>query len=133
MKSNTLKFRSERGAGRVKNRLRAWELAMLALTAALILALLLYPAPEPGVYAESGSAVVGLEAAAADGRLNVNTATAAELELLPGIGPVKAQAIVDYRAEHGAFDSAQELLNVSGIGEATLAGLIDYITVEDGA
>ena len=69
----------------MKNRLRAWELAMLALTAALILALLLYPAPEPGVYAERGSAVVGLEAAAAGGRLNVNTATAAELELLPGI------------------------------------------------
>lgn len=117
----------------MKKRLRAWELAMLALTAALILALLLYPAPEPGVYAESGSAVLGLEAAAAGGRLNVNTATAAELELLPGIGPVKAQAIVDYRAEHGAFASARELLNVSGIGEVTLAGLIDYITVEDGA
>lgn len=117
----------------MKNRLRAWELAMLALTAALILALLLYPAPEPGVYAESGSAVLGLEAAAAGGRLNVNTATAAELELLPGIGPVKARAIVDYRAEHGAFASERELLNVSGIGEATLAGLIDYITVEDGA
>ena len=50
--------------------------------------------------------------------VNVNTATAEELETLTGIGPALAQAIVDYRAEHGAFRSAEDLLLVKGIGEA---------------
>ena len=52
--------------------------------------------------------------------VNVNTATAEELETLTGIGPSLAQAIIDYRAEHGDFTAAEDLLNVKGIGEAKL-------------
>ena len=50
--------------------------------------------------------------------VNVNTATAEELETLTGIGPSLAQAIIDYRTEHGAFRTAEDMLNVKGIGEA---------------
>lgn len=63
-------------------------------------------------------------------RIPVNTADASELDRLPGIGPVKAQAIVSYREEHGPFQSPEQLLEVSGIGEATLEGLLDYITLD---
>lgn len=52
--------------------------------------------------------------------VNVNTATLDDLETLPGIGPVKAQAIIDYRNEHGDFESIDELENVQGIGVKTL-------------
>ncbi len=60
--------------------------------------------------------------------VNVNTADAAELETLTGIGPSLAQAIIDYRAEHGDFTAAEELLLVKGIGEAKLEGFRAQIT-----
>ena len=63
-------------------------------------------------------------------RIPVNTADVQELDRLPGIGPAKAQAIVDYREEHGPFQTTDQLLEVSGIGEATLEGLLDYITLD---
>ena len=55
--------------------------------------------------------------------ININTADAALLETLPGIGPALAQAIVAYRSEHGPFSSAEELLAVSGIGESKLSSI----------
>ena len=63
--------------------------------------------------------------------VNVNTANAEELETLTGIGPSLAQAIVDYRAGHGAFRSAEDLLLVKGIGEAKLEGFRAEITLEE--
>ena len=60
--------------------------------------------------------------------VNINTATAEELETVTGIGPVLAQAILDYRAEHGDFRSIDELLNVRGIGSAKLDAMRDEIT-----
>lgn len=63
--------------------------------------------------------------------VNVNTANAEELETLTGIGPALAQAIVDYRAGHGAFRSAEDLLLVKGIGEAKLEGFRAEITLEE--
>jgi len=60
--------------------------------------------------------------------VNLNTATQAQLETLPGIGPVKAQAILAWRAANGGFANANQLLQVSGIGQATLEGLLPYIT-----
>ena len=61
--------------------------------------------------------------------VDINTATASELEDLIGIGPTLAQAIVDYRDRHGPFSSVEELLEVSGIGEGKLDGIRDDITV----
>ncbi len=61
--------------------------------------------------------------------VNVNTASAKDLERLPGIGAGRAQAIVAYRQAHGGFQSVDELSNVSGIGPATLEGLRPYVTV----
>ena len=63
--------------------------------------------------------------------VNVNTANAEELETLTGIGPSLAQAIIDYRAGHGAFRSAEDLLLVKGIGEAKLEGFRAEITLEE--
>ena len=64
-------------------------------------------------------------------RININTASAKALENLPGIGPVKAQAIVDYRNQQGLFRRTDELMNVPGIGPATYQALRDLVTVED--
>jgi competence protein ComEA len=66
-----------------------------------------------------------------EAKININTASAAELDLLEGIGPVKAQAIIDYRNEHGFFRTVDELLNVPGIGPATLEAIRDQVTVVD--
>ena len=60
--------------------------------------------------------------------ININTATEAELEFLPGIGPALAGRITAYRQEHGAFSSPEDLMKVSGIGEKILAELLPYIT-----
>ncbi len=62
-------------------------------------------------------------------RININTASAADLERLPGIGEKRAADIVAYRKAHGPFRSVEEITNVSGIGEVTLQALRDYITV----
>ncbi len=67
--------------------------------------------------------------AVAGGLINVNTATATELEELPGVGEVIAQAIIDYRTENGPFTSVDQLLDVSGIGDATLENIRDLVTV----
>lgn len=63
------------------------------------------------------------------GKVDVNTATASELEALPGIGPTLAQRIVDYRKENGPFETLEELMEVSGIGESKLEALRDYASV----
>lgn len=62
-------------------------------------------------------------------RVNINTAGREELMSLPGIGQVKAQAIVDYRFQKGPFQRADELMKVPGIGPATYDGLKDLVTV----
>ena len=63
------------------------------------------------------------------GLVNVNSATNAELETLPGIGEVIAQAIVDHRTENGPFTSVEQLVDVSGIGDATLENIRELVTV----
>jgi competence protein ComEA len=64
-------------------------------------------------------------------RIDINRAAAWLLEALPGIGEVKAQEIIDYRNQNGPFNNTNELLNVNGIGESTLEGIEDLITVAD--
>lgn len=64
-----------------------------------------------------------------DGKIHLNQATAAELDSLPGVGPVIAERIVSYRAENGPFQSVEDLLDVPGIGEAKLADLRDHVQV----
>ncbi len=61
--------------------------------------------------------------------LDVNAVTEEELDLLPGIGEVLAGRIVQYREEHGPFQSPEDLLNVDGIGESTLADIRDRIII----
>lgn len=61
--------------------------------------------------------------------VNINTATIEELETLPGIGPVTAQSIIDWRTANGGFASVDQLLDVDGIGEKTLADLAPLVTI----
>lgn len=64
-------------------------------------------------------------------KLDINSATAAELSRLPGIGEKLSQAIVDYRREHGAFAAIEEIMEVPGIGEGKFAAIKDSITIGD--
>jgi competence protein ComEA len=61
--------------------------------------------------------------------ISINTADGLALEQIPGIGPVKAAAIVDYRTQIGSFESIDQLLDVTGIGPATLENLRPYVTL----
>ena len=61
--------------------------------------------------------------------VNINTATAAQLETLPGIGPVLAGRIIAYREEHGGFRAVEELTKIKGIGTAKVEAILDLITV----
>ncbi len=61
--------------------------------------------------------------------VNINTASETELETLSGVGPVTAAAIIQYRTEHGPFASVDDLMDVSGIGPATLEELRPQVTV----
>lgn len=63
-------------------------------------------------------------------KINVNSASAEKLAELPGIGPVLAERIVQYRNDNGFFSSPEELVNVKGIGEKKLAAMLPYVKVE---
>jgi comEA protein len=62
-------------------------------------------------------------------KININTASLAELQKLPRIGPVIAQKILDYRKENGNFKKIEDLLKIQGIGEKTFNQLKDMVTV----
>jgi competence protein ComEA len=66
----------------------------------------------------------------AGAKLNINTATLSELETLPGIGPVLAQRIIDYRQQKGPFRTIEDLQNVPGIGAKRFSELQELITVK---
>jgi len=83
------------------------------------------PAP-PGFAA---SAAPSGTPGATDALVNLNTAGLAELDELPGVGPVTAQAIIDWRDANGGFRSVDQLLDVQGIGEKTLADLAPLVTL----
>jgi len=64
-------------------------------------------------------------------KININRAEAWLLEALPGVGEVKAQAIIDYRQQNGLFRDVNELLKVPGFGDANYEKVKDFITVHD--
>ena len=65
-----------------------------------------------------------------DGRIDINTATMEQLQLLPGVGEVTAQRIIDYRTEHNGFTAIEELMEIKGIGEKTFEKMKQYVKVE---
>lgn len=71
----------------------------------------------------------GSAASHQDGRVAINTADAVALEVLPGVGPVLAQRIIEHRERHGPFTVVEDLLDVPGIGEAKLAALREMVLV----
>jgi competence protein ComEA len=89
-----------------------------ALLSALAIGLALATAPAPSLAAEKLSGVV-----------NVNTASAEQLSLLPGIGDARARDIVVARQKQGGFKRIEDLLSVKGIGEARLAKLRPYVSL----
>ena len=80
-----------------------------------------------GVAASAATAPQG--GAASAPMVNINTAAQSELEQLPGVGPVTAQAILRWRTDNGPFTAVDDLLDVSGIGDATLAEMAPFVTL----
>lgn len=111
------------GGARAKADLTTLNLAALLIDGSQILV------PRQGGDPAIGAGT-GAGAASSSGSLiNVNTASAVELEALSGIGPVLSVAIVDFRTENGPFTSVDQLEDVSGIGPATLEEIRDQVTI----
>lgn len=85
--------------------------------------------PVAGATPADGSSAATTADSDNGGLININTATQEELETLPSIGEVRAQAIIAYREEHGGFRTTDELMEVSGIGEKIFADISPHITV----
>ena len=64
-----------------------------------------------------------------EGKVNINTANSAELQSIPGIGPSKAERIIEYRESEGRFNTIDDIKNISGIGNKTFENIKEYITV----
>jgi len=118
-------LRAARGA-RSKVNLTALNLARVLVDGEQILVGIRAPA---GVAAPAASAPVITPSGLPGQLVNLNTADQVELETLPGVGPVTALAILTWRTENGAFTAVDELLEVSGIGDATLAEMAPFVTI----
>jgi len=90
-------------------------IAAIALSAPALSAQSKVPAPKP--------------AATAAAPVNLNTATAEQLETIPGVGPRMAERIIDYRQKNGGFKKIEDLMNVSGVGEKSFLKMKPLITV----
>src|SRR4051794_25522767 len=82
-----------------------------------------------GAVAAASDAPAGGGGGGGGGPVNLNTATAEQLDGLDGVGPTTAQKIIDYREQHGGFGSVTELDRITGIGEKRMATLRDQVTV----
>jgi competence protein ComEA len=85
--------------------------------------------PPTSVPASTAAAGQGTSIATAASLIDINTASASELESLPRVGPALAQRIVDYRAAHGRFRAIEDIMLVTGIGPATFDQIKDLITI----
>lgn len=85
--------------------------------------------PPPGGVAAPAASAPDAPAPAGGSLVNINTADQPQLEELPGVGPVTAAAILQWRTENGPFTAVDELMEVSGIGEATLAEIAPHVTL----
>lgn len=85
----------------------------------------------PSKASATGSPQTKEKAAEPTGRININSATSAQLQSLNGIGDTYAQRIIEYRELNGGFDSIDELINVKGIGEKRLENIRPYIKLKD--
>lgn len=109
-------------------------LAVLGMLGVVALGIIAWQQQRPSLVVEGDP--MPAQAAQWDERLakarqvDVNTATVAELERLPDVGPALARRIVDYRASHGPFRSPEELTHVRGLGPKTYAALKDYVTTD---
>jgi competence protein ComEA len=90
---------------------------------------ILVPRREASGSAGSAPSAPSVDGSVTSSKVNINAASAEELETLPGIGEVIAQEILDYRTANGPFASVDDLLDVSGIGEVTLENIRDLVTV----
>jgi competence protein ComEA len=93
------------------------------------LALLVTALPHAAAAAQSRSSARSAAKPAVTGTININTASPAELEALPGIGAKTAARIVEYRQKNGPFKKVEELMNVRGVGEKNFLKLKPQITV----
>lgn len=113
------------------------EIILLGLTAVFLCALAGLSLRDrqdrvPGVVIETEAEVPREEITPDFPPVDLNTATAEELDTLPGIGESLARRIIAYREANGPFGSIEEIMEVSGIGEAKFAELEDRVTVDNG-
>ncbi len=99
----------------------------LRLTLAGLLLLLLGTLAVPSPVAASQQTSAESQA---QEKIEINSATAEQLQQVPGIGPTLAARIIDFREEHGPFERVEDLLNVQGIGVRTLENMRPYLEVE---
>jgi competence protein ComEA len=97
--------------------------------AVTLAACLMAVAPALAAPAQEKPAASKAAAATPGAPVNLNTASAAQLEALPGVGPAMAKRIVEYRQKNGSFKKIEELMNVKGIGEKSFLKLKPLITV----
>jgi competence protein ComEA len=85
--------------------------------------------PRPGATSAPGSSTSDSGTAGGTALININTASETDLEALPGVGPVTAAAIIDYRTQNGPFSAVDDLIDVSGIGPSTLEQIRPFATI----